>query len=319
MRLAKLMLIRNIAKKSLFVTTFCAICLIFTNCSFVSSNNSNSPVETEEVLTTDYNLPKVLGTIKSSEITESSGLVNSRCNPNVFWTHNDSGGSEFIYAINEKGEKLGTWKVTGAKNNDWEDLATIKDKSGKCYLYIGDIGNNSGSKSQFTIYKVAEPKVTETDKKSTKKKPSKTASAEAINFKYPETAPDAETLLVHPTTGDIYVLTKKMLGASQVFKVGAKVENVGSVSVPAIPNGFLTGGEISPDGKRIVFSDYYAAYEILQPKGAKKFDDIWSQSVTRIELGEREQGEAICYSTDGKKIYATSEKKNSPVIRVERK
>ncbi len=313
------MLTRNIAKKILFVTTFCAISVIFSNCGLVSSNNSNSTGESEEKLTTDYSQPKVIGTIKSDEITESSGLVNSRCNANIFWTHNDSGGSEFIYAINEKGEKLGTWKVTGAKNNDWEDMATIKDKSGKCFLYIGDIGNNSGSKSQFTVYKVAEPKVTEADKKSSKKKPSKTEKAEAINFKYPETAPDAETLLVHPTTGEIYVLTKKMLGASQVFKVGAKVENVGSVSVPAIPNGFLTGGEISPDGKRIIICDYFAAYEILLPKNSKKFDDIWEQSVTKINIGEREQGEAICYSADGKKIYATSEKKNSPVIRVERK
>ncbi len=313
------MLIRNIAKNLLFVTTFCAISVIFANCSLVSLNNSNSQTETEAVLTTDYSQPKVVGTIKSPDITESSGLVNSRCNANVFWTHNDSGGSEFIYAINEKGERLGTWKVTGAKNNDWEDLATVKDKSGKCFLYIGDIGNNSGSKSQFTVYKVAEPKVTEADKKSSKKKPSKTETAEAIKFNYPETAPDAETLLVHPVTGEIYVLSKPMLGASQVFKIGAKVENVGSVSVPAIPNGFLTGGEISPDGKRIVICDYYAGYEILLPKNSKTFDDIWQQNVTKINLGEREQGEAICYSADGKKIYATSEKKNSPMIRVERK
>lgn len=313
------MLIRNIAKKILFVTVICAISAIFTNCGLVSSNNSNSTDKSEENSPTEYSKPKVVGTIKSPEITESSGLVNSRCNPSVFWTHNDSGGSEFIYAINEKGEKLGTWKVTGAKNNDWEDIATIKDKSGKCFLYLGDIGNNSGSKSQFTIYKVAEPKVTETDKKSSKKKPSKTETAEAIKFSYPSENPDAETLLIHPVTGEIYVLTKKMLGASQVFKIGAKVENIGSVSVPAIPNGFLTGGEISPDGRRIVLCDYFGAYEILLPKNAKNFDDIWKESVTKIDLGEREQGEAVCYSTDGKKIYATSEKKNSPVIRVERK
>lgn len=313
------MLIRNIAKKILFVTVFCAISAIFTNCSLVSSNNSTSSNEPEEVLITNYSTPKIVGTIKSDEITESSGLVNSRCNPNIFWTHNDSGGSEFIFALNEKGEKLGTWKVTGAKNNDWEDLATIKDKSGKCFLYIGDIGNNSQKKNNLTVYKVAEPKVGEADKKSSKKKPQKTANAEIINFSYSEGAHDAETLLVHPTTGEIYVLTKPMLGASEVFKIGAKTEKIGSVSVPAIPNGFLTGGEISPDGKRIILCDYFAAYEIILPKGSKKFDDIFKESVTKIELGEREQGEAICYSADGKKIYATSEKKNSPMIRVERK
>ncbi|MEK7723489.1 MAG: hypothetical protein AAB336_04005 [Acidobacteriota bacterium] len=312
-------MIRNIAKKILFVTIFCAILLIFINCGLVSSNNSNSSTKNEENSALEYSKPKVVGTIKSDEITESSGLVNSRCNSNIFWTHNDSGGGEFIFALNEKGEKLGTWKVTGAKNNDWEDLATIKDKSGKCFLYIGDIGNNNEKKNQLTIYKVAEPKVTDTDKKSTKKKPLTTETAESIKFSYPDGNPDAETLLVHPTTGEIYVLTKPMLGSSQVYKVGAKTENVGSVSVPAIPNGFLTGGEISPDGKRVVICDYFAGYEITLPKNAKNFDDIWKESVARIELGEREQGEAISYSADGKKIYATSEKKNSPVIRVDRK
>jgi DNA-binding beta-propeller fold protein YncE len=313
------MLNKNITKKILFVTIIWAICAFFINCRFISSNNSASSGESEENLVTDYAQPKVVGTIKSNEITESSGLVQSRCIPNVFWTHNDSGGSEFIYAINEKGERLGTWKVSGAKNNDWEDMATLKDKAGKCFLYLGDIGNNGGSKNQFTIYKVAEPKVTEADKKSSKKKPSKTETAEAIKFSYQNANPDAETLLVHPATGEIYVLTKPMLGASEVFKVGAKTEKVGSVSVPALPNGFLTGGEISPDGRRVIVCDYYAGYEILLPKNAKKFDEIWGQSVTRVDLGEREQGEAICYSADGKKVYATSEKKNSPVIRVERK
>ncbi len=319
MRLAKPMLNRNITKKILFVTSFCAFCAIFINCRFISSNNSDSIPETAENLVTDYSAPKVVGTIKSAEITESSGLVQSRCNSNIFWTHNDSGGSEFIYAINEKGERLGTWKVSGAKNNDWEDLATLKDKSGKCFLYLGDIGNNSGGKSQFTIYKVAEPKVTEADKKSSQKKPGQTEPAEALKFNYPNGKPDAESLLVHPTTGQIYVLTKPLLGASEVFKISAKPEKIGSVSVPALPNGFLTGGEISPDGRRIVICDYYAAYEIILPKNSRNFDEIWKQTPTRIELGEREQGEAVCYSADGKKIYATSEKKNSPVIRVERK
>lgn len=313
------MLNKNISKKISFVTIFSTFCAIFTNCGWVSRPYPSDPTQINSASEANYGKPKVVGTIKSDEITESSGLVQSRCNPSIFWTHNDSGGGEFIYAINEKGEKLGTWKVTGAKNNDWEDIATIKDKSGKCFLYLGDIGNNSKKKSQLTIYKVIEPNVSETDKSSNKKKPNKTARAEAIKFSYPNGTHDAETLLVHPNTGEIYVLTKPMIGASEVFKIGTKVEKIGIISVPAIPDGFLTGGEISPEGKHIVLCDYFAAYEITLPEKAKKFDDIWKEKPAKIELGEREQGEAVCYSADGKKIYATSEKKNSPVIMVERK
>jgi hypothetical protein len=312
------MLTRNIAKKNIFVTVFCAFSSIFAGCSFVSSNNAD-PSGQSSVNSFDYAKPKIVGTIKSDEINESSGLVQSRCNADVFWTHNDSGDGEFIYAISEKGERLGTWKVSGAKNNDWEDLATGKDSLGKCFLYVGDIGNNNQKKNQLTIYKVPEPQITDSDKASSKKNPLPTEPAEAIRFSYPDRIYDAETLLVHPVSGDIYVLSKQLNGASQVFKITEKAENVGSVKVPAVPNGFLTGGEISPDGMRIVICDYVAAYEISLPKNSKNFDDIWTQEPVKIELGEREQGEAVCYSADGRRIYATSEKKNSPLIRVERK
>ena len=86
-----------------------------------------------------------------------------------------------------------------------------------------------------------------------------------------------------------------------------------------MPNGLLTGGEISPDGSRIILCDYYNGYEIVLPKDAENFDEIWKDEASIIELGTREQGEAICYSVDGEAIYATSEKKNSPFIEVRRK
>jgi hypothetical protein len=305
------MLCRNITKKVLFVTVFCAISLIFINCAAVSSGNSKTPAE--------YSNPKVVGTIKSDEINESSGLVQSRCQSDVFWTHNDSGDKEFVYAINEKGEKLGTWKVENAKSLDWEDIAIFKDKSGKCFLYIGDIGNNDENKSQLTIYKVAEPQITANDKNSSKQNPLSTEPAETINFSYPNGKHNAETLLVHPTTGEIYVLTKHPSKPSEVFKIGAKAEKIGEIRVPAVPYGFLTGGEISPDGKRVIICDYVSGYEFKLPETSQNFDDIWKQTPIKVELGERKQGEAICYSADGTKIYATSEKKDSPMIRIERK
>ncbi len=97
------------------------------------------------------------------------------------------------------------------------------------------------------------------------------------------------------------------------------LEKIADFSVPAIPNGFFTGGDISSDGKRIIICDYFSAYEIVLPENAKNFDEIWKEKPTIVELGEREQGEAVGYSVDGKSIFATSEKKNSPIIEVKRK
>jgi hypothetical protein len=309
----------NITKNFLFVIT---ICTIFTGCSRIFStavnSNINKPTDDEQI-SKNYGKAKVVGTIDSNEIAESSGITASRCNESVFWTHNDSGDEALLFAINEKGKKLGTWKVTDAKNIDWEDIAAFKDEKGKCSLYIGEIGNNKRTRSEMTIYKVAEPKVSDADKDSSIKKPSKTESAEAIKFTYPDGNYDSETLMIHPKTGDIYVLTKSLVGASEVFKIGKKTEKIADFSVPALPNGLLTGGEISPDGKRIIICDYFNAYEIILPKDAKNFDEIWKEKPLIIELGERKQGEAICYTFDGKAIIATSEKKNSPMIKVERK
>ncbi len=288
-------------------------------CNYVSSNDNSKTQIIDDNL--KYKLPKIVGTIDSKEINESSGIVASRCQKNVLWTHNDSGDDAFIFAINEKGKQLGTWKITDAKNYDWEDIATIKDEKGNCFLYLGDIGNNKLNRSEMTIYRVKEPKTSDSIKDSSKKNPNKTESAEAIKFKYTEGNQDAETLLVNPKTNEIYVLTKVLVGASEVFKIGknGKADKIAEFSVPALPNGFLTGGEISPDGTKIVICDYFNAYEIVLPKKAKNFDEIWKETVVTISLGERKQGEAICYSADGKSIYATSEKKNSPLIMVEKK
>jgi hypothetical protein len=89
--------------------------------------------------------------------------------------------------------------------------------------------------------------------------------------------------------------------------------------VPAVPNGYLTGGDISPDGSRVVLCDYSAAYELILPAGAASFDSIWSQRPTPIDLGERMQGEAVSYAAEGRSIFATSEKKRPPLIQAKRK
>jgi hypothetical protein len=281
------MLKRNIPKIFAYVICFGAICAIFSACLPISSNDSKSKNNTaagNSQKSADYKEPKVVGTINSDEISESSGLVNSPCQPDVLWTLNDSGNSAFIFAIDKTGKKLATVRVSEAKNTDWEDLAIRKESSGECFLYIGEIGNNARARGEFTVYKVKEPTVNgETN--SSKKNPLASEPAQAIKFEYPDMRHDAETLLVHPSTGDIYVLSKRLSGASAVYKLKAgfdlnktnTLEKITDFTVPAIPNGLLTGGSISPDGERVVVCDYFAAYEIVLPKNAKNFDEIWQQ------------------------------------------
>ena len=67
-----------------------------------------------------YGSPATLATIKDKSISESSGLVASRTTPGAYWTHNDSGDGPFIYAIDTRGDSLGTFRVIGAQARDWD-------------------------------------------------------------------------------------------------------------------------------------------------------------------------------------------------------
>ena len=318
---------KTITKNSAFVILLLVLCVSLSGCFSAFSTQSANDNRAAKTVSQKFGKPEIVGTINSGEITESSGLVASKCQENIFWTHNDSGDDAFIFAVNRTGEKLGTFTVKGAKNVDWEDIATLKNARGECVLYIGDIGNNVRARGELIIYIVKEPTVSAANKSASKKNPVTTETARVVRFDYPDIRHDAETLMVHPATGDIYVLTKRLQGASGVYKLAAdfdfakvnRLEKIADFTVPAIPNGFLTGGNIADDGKRAIICDYFAAYEITLPADAKDFDEIWKQKPEIVELGEREQGEAVCYSTDGSAIYATSEKKNSPLIEVKRK
>ena len=276
---------------------------------------------------THFESPKITGTIADAEIKESSGIAASKCQPNVFWTHNDSGDKAFIFALDKSGAKLGTWTVPNAANFDWEDIALFKDNEGKCFIYIGEIGDNESVRDEHVIYRILEPKAGTENASATKQQPLATEPADAVRFIYPDSRHNAETLVVHPKTGDIYVITKRVSGPAGVYRIrpnfgngeAAKAEKVSDLSVPAIPNGFLTGGDISPDGKRLVICDYSAAYEFTLPENAKSFDEIWSQEPESINVGMRKIGEAVTYSPDGNSIILTSEGKNTPIIEVVRK
>lgn len=311
------------------ITKFAAI-VIFTalSCFALIGCGSFSPNGAAQVPgNEDFSEPKTVGKLESTDLSEASGLSASKCQENVYWTHNDSGDEAFIFAISGKGDHLGTWRVTGAKNIDWEDIEAIKDRGGKCFVYIGEIGDNDRERSGGTIYRIAEPKVDNAAKDSSRKDPLETELTQAQRFEYPDSRHNAETLLVNPVSGDIYVLTKRTDGPAGIYKLSSNFTSaemqtavkVGEIAVPAVPNGLLTGGDISSDGKRVILCDYFAGYELTLPANAKTFDEIWQQKPLRVNIGKRDTGEAIAYSIDGNTIVAISEKKNTPVIHVQRK
>src|SRR5687768_4317851 len=213
-------------------------------------------------------------TIKNQSVTESSGLVASRTLPGAYWTHNDSGDGPFIYAFNTRGESLAVFRVAGANARDWEDIASGPGpQRNRSYLYIGDIGDNSAKRSDIVVYRIPEPDLKTANRNSSKSRPLATENAEAIRLTYPDGKHDAEALLVHPSTGNLYIVTKVVFANPVVYEATAPftphksvmLKRVREIRVPSIFGGALTGGSISPDGRRVAFCDYFQGYELLLP------------------------------------------------------
>lgn len=66
-------------------------------------------------------------------------------------THNDSGGLPHLYEIDTtNGTVTRTVVIANATNTDWEDICQDDD-----YIYLGDFGNNAGTRTDLRIYKIA--------------------------------------------------------------------------------------------------------------------------------------------------------------------
>lgn len=275
-----------------------------------------------------YGPPAKLGVLSHKEVTESSGIVASRTTPGVYWTHNDSGDGPFLYAFDDRGAHKGVWRVVGAMARDWEDVgAGPGPVRGTNYLYIGDIGDNRGTRAEITVYRVPEPLVTTAHASSFKTTPIPTEAAEIIRLRYPDGNYDAEALLVHPRTGNLYVVTKIPLGDPLIYEAQAPLGigkpttmvRVGEINLPGFFGGLITGGDISPDGRRVALCGYDQGYELVLTDASAPFNSIWKQTLRAIDLGERKQGEAITYRLDGRALLATSEGRRATLIQVVRR
>lgn len=242
-------------------------------------------------------------------LNESSGLAASRVAPGLLWTHNDSGDDPRLYCLDVEGRGCGVWEVAGADAEDWEDMAAGPGpEPGRSYLYLGDIGDNDAERASVTVYRVPEPTPT---RGQTSSAPRPTAPAEAIRLRYADGPHDAEALLVHPSTGALYVITKSPgEGGVYVARDGV-LHRVATLDV-----GFgtwVTGGAISPDGRRVAVSTPLGGIELTLPSGAGGFDSIWAQRPVPVDLGPRAQGESVTYRLDGAALLATSERAPMPL------
>lgn len=264
-----------------------------------------------------------LGVLQHPALTEASGLAVSRLNDDVLWTHNDSGDVPRLFAASHAGRHLGVFALAGAQAVDWEDVALGPCPAAASCLYVADVGDNEVSRSELVLYRVAEPRV---DALANTPVAVTLAGVEAFVLTWPlGEAADAETLLVNPSDGAVYLVTKVESGKSRLYRVpldGAQpggppliLERLAEATLGRIAqvDQATTGGAFAPDGRRFVVRTRTHLHEFAVPDGT---DDVAAAFVsppisTRVE-GEA-QGEGVSYAPDGVTLWTTSEGARSPL------
>lgn len=239
-----------------------------------------------------------------SNLTESSGAIFFN---NKLITHNDSGGENKLYELDlNSGLVTRTVTISNATNIDWEDI-TQDDTS----IYIGDIGNNNGTRTDLKIYKVSK-----SDYMS-----STSITAETISYSYSDqtdftsnsnnTIWDAEAL-VSFDANNLLVFTKNWVdGVTKAYVIpkNSGIHSVNPQSTTLNSGGLITGGTYNNATGKLYLVGYNS---ILQPfvwaSEGFNSDAIFSGTNTQTQLSSlgQEQGEAITF-VDENSYFITSE------------
>jgi hypothetical protein len=270
-----------------------------------------------------YGEPKAVCTLTDERITEASGIVASRRTPGLYYIHNDSGDEPRVFLVDRRGATRLTVRLRGARHVDWEDIALAPgEKPGTFDVCVADIGDNRAQRKELVIYRFHEvdPEVAKARVADVR--------ATAYRISYADGPVDAEAFVVHPQTGDGYVLAKRPDGVCQVYKFAAPwnaekltvLPMVATLRFPeAIPlQTVVTAADISPDGRRLVSRSYICGWEWRLPQGVagRDFERLFGMEPTRVELAAEPQGEAICYSADGRALLTVSERLPSVLYEV---
>jgi hypothetical protein len=224
-------------------------------------------------------------TFADPAIVEASALV---LQDGLFVTTNDSGDTGRIFVVDRSGATVGV--------THWSDDATDVEAlapGGPGYVWVADIGDNLGRRSDVTITRVPVGRG------------ERTVRATSYRLTYPGGATDAETLVRDPDTGRLYVATKNVFGG-RLYAVPEQLSASGTNRLQPIGRvlALATDGAFFPDGSHLVIRGYASAAVYAWPS---------MQRVGTFDLPDQPQGEGIAVGPDDT-LYLSSEGLHAPVL-----
>ena len=264
--------------------------------------------------------------LQSNALTESSGVAQVG---ELLWTHNDSGDQPRLFAFAMNGSLRGVFQIRGARALDWEDICSFT-RDGKHYLAVGDVGDNQAQRSKVTLYVIEVPN--ELPVREPLAGAGQLEVQATFEVTYSTGPVNCEALAYDPLTREFLLATKE-LTQCRLFRVPAaqlsgvqrvQAELIGGLRLPLV-----TAGDISPDGKQLVLLTYGPGC-LLQRKAVSSrvgqggagetphagWQTEGEHAALIFEVPSRRQGESICFSEDGRRLWLTSEFLPTPLLEI---
>ncbi len=250
--------------------------------------------------------------LKESKVHESSGIAASQRNPNIFWTHNDSGDQAQLFAFDRDGNDVGRVRIRGAEAIDWEDMCSFlwQDDS---WLMVADIGDNQAKRSEVVLYAFPEPDP---------KRDREVQVVKQWRVRYADGPRDCEAIAVDVSSRCILLLDKSLFPKTQLWSVPLEdtagivtATSQGSMPIPAV-----TSMDYHAESGRLLINTYADGILVTRQRNHKGDWEPWTHALQRptqlVSLPKRKQGEAICFTTDGLEALLTSEGAPCPLWRL---
>jgi hypothetical protein len=254
-------------------------------------------------------------------LSEMSGIVKSKHFRNTFWVHNDSGDKARIFAIRQDGSviahasadvsKYEGISIPGARNVDWEDIATDGRN-----LYISDLGNNGNARRNLGIYVIKEPDPTRT---SVVRDIFRIPVRYQDQKEFPPAHRRFDSEAIFTLRGKLYAITKHRANAfmpatgANLYRLDTmkpdEVNVLRKVDGSAKLGGWVTAADVSPDGKTLAVLTHAPVQSVWLFSTAAKNDKFLSQSKSKqIVFQKGQQCEGLCW-LDAKTLLITNEQR----------
>tara|TARA_R110002049_G_scaffold242357_1_gene416169 strand:- start:15636 stop:16388 length:753 start_codon:yes stop_codon:yes gene_type:complete len=200
----------------------------------------------------------------------------------LYWTIQDAGNENTLYALNSYGKIVKSIVIENAKNDDWEDLTS--DNFGN--IYIGDFGNNSEKRKQFTILKIKKINLS-----------GQNTTSEKIIFTLPKKMKSKDFEAFFLFNENFYIFSKEKKDAIMI-KVPNKTGKHEAVLIAEFEldgkDTEITSADISPDGSTVALLNHDKIWILKQFKGNNFFEG----KIKDIDLDHDSQKEGIYFKNN---------------------